>query len=192
MQGSLSPLSVNAFPHSSMVGLTPLLSPSSNGDVNKYCHVSAESLLLPTSKFRENMHRPQKTQLNAFRPDWARRASRIEKIRKEKEELYSSFKKRQEELGIIGKRYRCRNPATAKGIMKQGKKVESSDLLLNVYLMIPENEVEAKDESNIINRLVDGETVESIGPSRGIWIEHDGGGWSPSIVDGHTRLTRLF
>lgn len=44
---------------------------------------------------------------------------------------------------------------------------------------------------NIVNQLTDGQIVTSTGPTRGIWIPHDGGGWSVSDYQGHTWLEPL-
>lgn len=41
---------------------------------------------------------------------------------------------------------------------------------------------------NIVNQLTDGQIVRSTGPTRGIWIPHDGGGWSVSDHQGFTWL----
>ena len=43
----------------------------------------------------------QITSLNLFRPDWMRRAGRIEEKRKERKQIYNSLHKRQNELGIM-------------------------------------------------------------------------------------------
>jgi hypothetical protein len=43
----------------------------------------------------------QLTSLNLFRPDWMRRAGRIEEKRKERKQIYNSLHKRQNELGIM-------------------------------------------------------------------------------------------
>ncbi len=141
------------------------------------------------------------TELNALlRPDWLRRASRIKKIQQDKnKKVYESLSKRQESLGV-GKTYRCRNPSildtnnnvdddTAPG--SDGKSKRSwgwKEVYLNVYLVIPTNEYEAKDPTNIIHQLKDGSIVKSTAQQKGIWIEHDQGGWSAEYLNGMTRL----
>jgi len=85
---------------------------------------------------------------------------------------------------------------------------------LNVYLNIPETEYEANDQTNILCRLGHGDIVRSVSSmisssssasssysvngstssSKSLevnWIEHDMGGWSPTIVDGMTRLVPI-
>mmetsp|Transcript_23022 Transcript_23022/g.33980 ORF Transcript_23022/g.33980 Transcript_23022/m.33980 type:complete len:171 (-) Transcript_23022:82-594(-) len=113
------------------------------------------------------------------RPAWLRRFSRIKQKSEENRKVYDSFKKRQKQLGV-GKRYRCCNP---KSLLQ-----EQEQELLNVYLNIPENEYEAKDPTNIFHRLKHGEVVQAVSPQDGIWIEHDGGGWSAKTIDGMARL----
>mmetsp|Transcript_33028 Transcript_33028/g.79859 ORF Transcript_33028/g.79859 Transcript_33028/m.79859 type:complete len:167 (+) Transcript_33028:174-674(+) len=68
----------------------------------------------------------------------------------------------------VGKRYIVRTP--------QG--------CLNVHL--EPSSTTATD--NIVNQLTDGQIVRSTGPTRGIWIPHDGGGWSVSDHQGFTWL----
>lgn len=41
---------------------------------------------------------------------------------------------------------------------------------------------------NIVNQLTDRQIVTSTGPTRGVWIQHDGGGWSVSNHQGFTWL----
>lgn len=133
------------------------------------------------------------TKLNALlRPDWLRRASRIKRIQEEKNKVvYESFKACQKALGV-GKLYRCCNPSSLSSSLSSSSSsslsLEWKEQLLNVYLNIPENEYEARDKTNIIHRLKDGEIVKSTAPKRGVWIEHDQGGWSASSIDGMTRL----
>ena len=90
---------------------------------------------------------------------------------------------------------------------------------LNVYLNIPETEDEANDQTNILCRLGHGDIVRSVSSStistttssvvsnrdrttsntckrkesiqQVHWIEHDMGGWSPTTVDGMTRLVPI-
>lgn len=110
---------------------------------------------------------------------------------------------------------------------------DNSEDLLKIYLFVPEDEIDASDESNVMDRLQNGEIVTSertktvaeandeaaaaaaaeaarvpvavaaaraiynvpgpappasASPSGVLWIEHDRGGWSPSVVNGATRL----
>ena len=92
---------------------------------------------------------------------------------------------------------------------------------LNVYLFLPENNLDLNDKSNIIYRLDHGEIITSTTKktvlvaaeddkqqaqqqqqkqqqqqqqqqsTAVLWIEHDRGGWSPSIVNGVTRLVPI-
>ncbi len=139
------------------------------------------------------------TELNALlRPDWLRRASRIKQIQQDKnKKVYESLSKRQESLGV-GKTYRCRNPSILEiNNNNDDDSATSSDekaswgwkeIYLNVYLVIPTNEYEAKDPTNIIHQLKDGNIVKSTAQQKGIWIEHDQGGWSAEYMNGMTRL----
>jgi hypothetical protein len=99
------------------------------------------------------------------------------------------------------------------GSNKDGKNISWREHQLNVYLNIPETESEACDETNIMGRLRHGEIVRSMSTSEQrpsqqhqpqrkyvegratatttIWIEHDKGGWSPTVVDGMTRLVPI-
>jgi len=237
------------------------------------------------------------TALSLFRPDWMRRAGRIEEKRKAQRAMYESLLKRREELGItttttttttttmlpkkttpstatLPQKYRvvCRSESNRGGNSNSSDTaaandhttndidracddddVDDSSLLLEIYLFVPENEAEASDESNILDRLRHGEIVTSIqkrtvrcsrssssnnnntsterarrpadvakilaasiiynvdtgidpftpvlrGQRGGdddddddhvLWIEHDKGGWSPSMVDGILRLVPL-
>ena len=64
---------------------------------------------------------------------------------------------------------------------------------LNVYLNVPDDFLEAEDETNIYGQLEHGEIVTAVGPRQGIWIEHDKGGWSPMFdTNGRTRLAPLL
>ena len=201
------------------------------------------------------------TALCLFRPDWIRRAGRIEGKRKERRAMFESFRKRQEELGIIiqqpiiqstkknkdnkPQRYRVvsSNKKSSSNESKNGNiDISDSDSdkstpvvdentntknddngndnddddLLKVYLFVPENDFDANDETNVFDRLRNGEIVTSVRRKKRvvkindddaksnnnnknqssnnnnenvvIWIEHDRGGWSPSIVAGVTRL----
>jgi hypothetical protein len=83
--------------------------------------------------------------------------------------LFTSLQDRQDALKQgIGKRYITR---TQKGFLNVH--YEPSDPL---------------DASNIVNQLGNGDIVMSTGPSRGLWIPHDGGGWSISKFGGLTWL----
>ena len=151
-----------------------------------------------------------------------RRAGRIEQKRKERRELFKALRKRQEQLGIpktlFGKR---KDPKPRKYLVvtdnnSDGTMSDTGDGLA-IYPFVPEDQVEADDESNVLDRLGHGEIVtairskkvadESVPPPPMVvkaatliynvqpkihryvlWIEHDRGGWSPTIVDGATRL----
>jgi len=145
---------------------------------------------LPLKKIemiKDNVHL---SSLHMFRPDWMRRAGRIEKRRQEKNEIFNSLRQRQDELGMMSKKkkkkaqrkYRVNNTTTTTEL-----------LLLNVYMFIPQDEYEINDRSNIMDQLKDGEIVTSVGgDEKGGWIEHDRGGWSPTVVDGITRLIPII
>ena len=45
--------------------------------------------------------------------------------------------------------------------------------------------------SNVVARLPNGTIVTSIGPSRGFWIRHDGGGWTYSNLERYSWLERI-
>jgi len=158
-----------------------------------------------------------------FRPDWMRRAGRIEEKRKERRKIFDSFRKRQKELGIVPTKtmYIQKNKQQKPqkylvvSSLKEGNcnEDDGDDVdLLKVYLFVPENDSDSTDESNIFDQLRNGEIVTLLSMKRVlvesrnyigvnktasddktptqeiIWIEHDRGGWSPSIVDGITRL----
>jgi hypothetical protein len=44
------------------------------------------------------------------------------------------------------------------------------------------------DAHNVVGRLEEGQIVTSTGPTRGVWVPHDGGGWSISKYGGFTWL----
>mmetsp|Transcript_11410 Transcript_11410/g.17975 ORF Transcript_11410/g.17975 Transcript_11410/m.17975 type:complete len:106 (-) Transcript_11410:22-339(-) len=41
---------------------------------------------------------------------------------------------------------------------------------------------------NVVNQLMEGEIVESVGPPEGDWEQHDGGGWSVRVFGGFEWL----
>lgn len=87
-------------------------------------------------------------------------------------DLHKSLRNRQMSLHDgVGKRYVVR---TQKGF-------------LNVHL----EPTSAFDTGNIISQLKDGQVVTSTGPTRGIWVRHDGGGWSVADYQGFTWLEPL-
>uniref|UniRef100_A0A7S1G0U4 Uncharacterized protein n=1 Tax=Corethron hystrix TaxID=216773 RepID=A0A7S1G0U4_9STRA len=134
--------------------------------------------------FRRGRRGTTSSDLHAFfRPDWQRRFSRVKKIREDNEKIKQAFETRLKELRAVGRQYRCVNPH----FDDDG----DGTTLLNVYLNVPRDDFEAQDESNIVNRLEDGEIVTTTGPDEGCWIEHDAGGWSSSIIDGKVRLEPL-
>merc|ERR1712238_308029 len=166
--------------------------------------------------------------------------------------IYTALRKRQKELGIVQvgdhknrvaekmmkktqpQRYRVvssvdiihtskNNNSTA---YQQDEHIPDDNDLLKVYIFVPENDWDANDESNVLERLKHGDIITSINKeitssktttttnSKSLslsstsktkttstpstidpnfivdvtWIEHDRGGWSPSIVNGVTRL----
>ncbi len=136
--------------------------------------------------------------------------------------MFEALRKRQEQLGIpktlFGKR---KDPKPRKYLVVTDNKsdrtmVDNGDGLA-IYPFVPEDEVEANDESNVLDWLDQGEIVTAIRSKKVadesvppppiavkaatliynvqpkihrdvLWIEHDRGGWSPTIVDGTTRL----
>ena len=74
--------------------------------------------------------------------------------------------------------------------------------------MIPDNDLEANDKTNIFDRLNHGDIITSVCQRKVpntfnsrdndkdtdliIWIEHDQGGWSPSTVNGVQRLIPII
>lgn len=139
--------------------------------------------------------------------------------------MYEALRKRQDELGIP-RALPSNKPKDEKVMKPQRYRVVSSSNNSNntsyedglaIYPFVPENAVEANDESNVLDRLDTGEIVTAVRrksvadasaePPRMsvvaataiynvqlkirtdiLWIEHDRGGWSPCIVDGETRL----
>jgi len=71
----------------------------------------------------------------------------------------------------IGKRYVCRT--------QQG------------FLNIHYEPGDPFNTDNIVGQLNEGQIVTSTGPPRGLWIRHDGGGWSISKYGGFTWLEAL-
>ena len=161
-----------------------------------------------------------------------RRAGRIEEKRKERRDMYESLWKRQDELGIRKDMYK--RVGDAKDTKPRKFKVAPPsnnsanntitkfdyDDGLAIYAYVPENAVEANDESNVVDRLDPGEIIvakrikkfpdANAPPPRLavvaataiynvqnsirtdiLWIEHDRGGWSPSFVDGVRRLVPI-
>merc|ERR1712238_47354 len=167
--------------------------------------------------------------------------------------IYTALRKRQKELGIVQvgdhknrvaekmmkktqpQRYRVvsssdiihtsKNNNSSTTYQQDEHKYDDNDLL-KVYIFVPENDWDANDESNVLERLKHGDIITSINKeitsskttttsnSKSLsllstsktkttstpstidpnfvvdvtWIEHDRGGWSPSIVNGVTRL----
>merc|ERR1712238_230042 len=126
------------------------------------------------------------------RPDWMRRFGRIEEKRKERVMIYTALRKRQKELGIVQvgdhknrvaetmmkntqpQRYRV---VSSSDIIHTSSKNKNStttyqqdehipddddDDLLKVYIFVPENDWDANDESNVLERLNHGEIITSI------------------------------
>jgi hypothetical protein len=158
-----------------------------------------------------------------------RRAGRIEEKRKEQRDMYESLRKRQDELDMprtlpMGKTYDEKDATPQRYRVVSSKNSNSTscngDDGLAIYPFVPENDMEANDESNVLDWLDHGEIVTAVrkkkvadanvDPPRMavvaataiynvqhkirtdiLWIEHDKGGWSPSIVDGVTRLVPI-
>jgi len=86
--------------------------------------------------------------------------------------LYTQLFARRVQLDLgIGKRYVCR--------------IQQS--CLNIY----REPGDPFDTDNIVGRLKDGQIVTSTGPPQGLWIQHNGGGWSMSKYGGFARLEAL-
>jgi len=122
------------------------------------------------------------TALYFGRPDWMRRFGRIEEKRKERVMIYTSLRKRQKELGIVQvdhkhimvaekmnktpQRYRVvsssdiHNSDNRNSTAYQDK--DDDDDLLKVYIFVPEDDRDANDESNVLERLNHGEIITSI------------------------------
>jgi len=71
----------------------------------------------------------------------------------------------------IGKRYVCR---TQRG-----------------FLNIHKEPGDPYNTHNIVGQLREGDIVTSMGPNRGAWVRHDGGGWSISVFGGFVWLEEL-
>jgi len=85
------------------------------------------------------------------------------------DQLFSSLNRKIKQLELgIGKRYVIR---TQRGFLNVH--YEPSDPYMS---------------QNVVNQLSDGDIVTATGPRRGIWIPHDGGGWSVYKYGGFTWL----
>jgi len=85
------------------------------------------------------------------------------------DQLFSSLNRKVKELEVgIGKRYIIR---TQRGFLNVH--YEPSDPYMS---------------ENVVNQLSDGQIVTATGPKRGIWVPHDGGGWSVCKYGGFTWL----
>jgi len=144
--------------------------------------------------------------------------------------MYISLRKRQDELGIARtiftkdsehEQQQKKAPQRFRVVYQQHSSNNNinnnNDEGLAIYPFVPESEVEANDESNVLDWLDHGEIVTAVRQkkvvdanlppprmavvaataiynvqntiqTRILWIEHDKGGWSPSIVNGVTRL----
>jgi len=119
---------------------------------------------------RQQQSTSKTTSLNLFlRPDWMRRAGRIEEKRKERKQIYNSLRKRQNELGILLKPERYRVVSSNNNNNNNSNNVDVdvdvdnvNNFLLKVYLFLPENDWDANDESNVFDRLDHGEIITSI------------------------------
>jgi len=172
--------------------------------------------------------------LGLLRPDWMRRAGRIEEKRKERRGMHESLRKRQAELDIrttrFGKTAKDKdttprmyivvaptNNSNSTSYNGTSDNTNESKNRLPIYPFVPEDEVEFNDEYNVLDWLDHGEIVKAIRTKKVndhsvppppmavvaatmiysvptkiqtdiLWIEHDRGGWSPTIVDGVKRL----
>lgn len=203
--------------------------------------VAATTFQMATVGAFSNSHRNQcpvrissSSALDLFRPDWMRRAGRIEEKRKERRDMYEALHKRQDELGMprtlnnrdtrLSKdqpqRYKVvasnSNPYLNSTSQNNSNNFDDEDGLA-IYPFVPESEVEINDTSNILDSLQQGEIITAMRKKRVVdfsvnpppmavvaakaiynvqtkiqtdilWIEHDKGGWSPSVVNGVTRL----
>merc|ERR1712224_1114287 len=85
------------------------------------------------------------------------------------DQISSSLNRKVKELELgIGKRYIIR---TQRGFLNVH--YEPSDPYMS---------------ENVVNQLSDGQIVTATGPKRGIWVPHDGGGWSVCKYGGFTWL----
>jgi hypothetical protein len=145
--------------------------------------------------------------------------------------MYESLRKRQDELDMprtllpTGKTNNEEDAAPQRYRVVSSKisnstSCDDDDDGLAIYGFVPETDMEANDESNVLDWLDHGEIVTAfrrkkvtdtnVDPPRMavvaataiynvqhkirtdiLWIEHDKGGWSPSIVDGVTRLVPI-
>jgi hypothetical protein len=187
-----------------------------------------EYMPLPAADQNNNRRTAATTQLQALlRPDWLRKASKVKQIRQRRNradlESLSTKAAQGSSDDESGRLYQCCNPSTinmnyanSKNSSSKsgssesiGRSMNWNEQLLNVYLLIPETDYEATDETNIMGQLRHGEVVRSMTTTtaaatldtstgsttkpnntygRICWIEHDKGGWSPTVVDGMTRL----
>ncbi len=143
--------------------------------------------------------------------------------------MFDALRKRQDELGMPQTLFRKgKDRSTKKYLVVSATNrsgnyngtVGSNDNGLAVYPYVPDDEMEADDQSNVLDWLDHGEIVtairsKTVADARApppplavvaatliynidpkiqrdvLWIEHDRGGWSPTIVDGKTRLIPL-
>lgn len=205
----------------------------SRATVDAFCRDGQLQLVRerPSPSTRSSVH--SSSALGLFRPDWMRRAGRIEEKRKERRDMYESLRKRQDKLDMPRTLLPTGKPNNEEDATPQRYRVVSSnnsnitscdddddDGGLAIYGFVPENDMEANDESNVLDWLNHGEIVTAVrrkkvtdtnvDPPRMavmavaaiynvqhkirtdiLWIEHDKGGWSPSIVDGVTRLVPI-
>mmetsp|Transcript_4834 Transcript_4834/g.10029 ORF Transcript_4834/g.10029 Transcript_4834/m.10029 type:complete len:177 (+) Transcript_4834:286-816(+) len=87
-------------------------------------------------------------------------------------QISSSLNRKIKELELgIGKRYIIR---TQRG-----------------FLNVHHEPIDPYMSENVVNQLSDGQIVTATGPKRGIWIPHDGGGWSVFKYGGFTWLEAI-
>ena len=93
----------------------------------------------------------------------------LEKASEKSQDIFSSLEARQKELNLgIGKRFVTRTQ--------------------NGFLNVHYEPTDPYDNTNVVNQLEEGQIVTSTGPARGLWIPHDGGGWSIAKFGGFTWL----
>mmetsp|Transcript_6091 Transcript_6091/g.14767 ORF Transcript_6091/g.14767 Transcript_6091/m.14767 type:complete len:177 (+) Transcript_6091:282-812(+) len=56
------------------------------------------------------------------------------------------------------------------------------------FLNVHHEPIDPYMSENVVNQLSDGQIVTATGPKRGMWVPHDGGGWSVCKYGGFTWL----
>ncbi len=84
-------------------------------------------------------------------------------------DLWTELNKRKDQLELgIGKRYVVRTT--------------------NGFLNVHSDPSDPFALDNIVDQLLDGDIVTSVGPNKGHWVRHDRGGWSISVYSGFVWL----